>query len=270
MNFFGKYRGTVAANKDPLNLCRIQVSVPAIFGDERNSWAMPCVPYAGKDVGLFMIPPLHANVWVEFEGGDPDYPIWSGCFWGEKELPQNAQVSDPEKVQIFQTDGITLTLSNLEEKSVKKGIVLEVKSPLVEKPLKLIFNKEGIEINHGDVTTTKLLADTIELKNGNATLVTLAKDSIQLKEQAIEIKITQNSIEMICNPASIKLTTSVGITLTNSPSSAKLSASGVELSFTPAAIKIAASGVEANSGGLGVIKISPANVNVNNGALEVT
>jgi len=81
--FFGKYRGKVAANKDPLNLGRIQVSVPAIFGEGRQSWALPCTPYAGKDVGFFTIPPVDANVWVEFEGGDPDYPIWSGCFWGK-------------------------------------------------------------------------------------------------------------------------------------------------------------------------------------------
>ncbi|MEM1243103.1 MAG: phage baseplate assembly protein V [Cyanobacteria bacterium P01_H01_bin.26] len=270
MNFFGKYRGKVTANKDPLNLGRVQVSVPAIFGDEKNSWALPCTPYAGKDIGLFMIPPIQTNVWVEFEGGDPDYPIWSGCFWGEKELPKNAQVSDPDKVQIFQTAGITLTLSNLEEKSVKKGITLEVTKPVVEKPLTLVFNKDGIELNNNDITTAKLLADTIELKNGDATLITLAKDSIQLKEQSIEIKLTQNSIELVCNPASVKLSTSAGIALANNPASAKLSSSGIELSSTPASVKVAASGVEANSGGLGAIKISPASVNVNSGALEVT
>lgn len=270
MEFFGKYRGTVAVNKDPLNLGRIQVSVPAVFGDEKNSWAMPCSPYAGKDVGLFMIPPVNANVWVEFEAGDPDYPIWSGCFWGDKELPKNAQVSDPVKVQVFQTEGITLTLSSLEEKSVKKGITLEVDKPVVDKPLKMVFNANGIELNNNNVTTAHLLAETIELKTGNATTVTLAKDSIQLKEQSIEIKLTPNSIDLSCNPASIKLSTSSGITVANSPTSAKFSASGLELKSTPASVKIGPAGVEANSGGLGAIKISPVSVNVNSGALEVT
>lgn len=270
MNFFGKYRGKVTANKDPLNLGRIQVSVPAIFGDEKNSWAMPCVPYAGKDIGLFLIPPVQSNVWVEFEGGDPDYPIWSGCFWGDQELPKNAQVTDPVKVQVFRTEGITLTLSNLQEKSVKKGITLEVTQPIVEKPLKMIFNADGIELNNNDTTTAKLLADTIELKNGDATLVTLAKDSIQLKEQSIEIKLTQNSIEMTCNPASVRLSTSAGITVTNNPASAKFSTSGIELASTPASLKVAAAGIDANSGGLGSLKIAPTSVNVNSGALEVT
>jgi uncharacterized protein involved in type VI secretion and phage assembly len=53
---------------------------------------MPCTPYAGRDVGFFAIPPVNSNVWVEFEQGDPDYPIWSGCFWGMNELPEAAKV----------------------------------------------------------------------------------------------------------------------------------------------------------------------------------
>jgi len=40
-----------------------------------------------QGVGLFFLPPKGANVWVEFEGGDPDYPIWSGCFWSDGEVP---------------------------------------------------------------------------------------------------------------------------------------------------------------------------------------
>ena len=85
--FFGKYRGTVANNIDPQMMGRVQVSVPSVLGEGQLSWAMPCVPYAGSGVGFFAIPPNGANVWVEFEAGDPDYPIWSGCFWGMGEAP---------------------------------------------------------------------------------------------------------------------------------------------------------------------------------------
>ena len=80
--FFGKYRGKVENNIDPMMLGRVQVSVPAVLGSGQLSWAMPCAPFAGPGVGLFTVPPVGANVWVEFEAGDPDYPIWSGCFWG--------------------------------------------------------------------------------------------------------------------------------------------------------------------------------------------
>ncbi|HEX6229566.1 MAG TPA: phage baseplate assembly protein V, partial [Solirubrobacterales bacterium] len=71
-SYFGKYRGTVEQNLDPLQQGRLQVKVPAVLGDGTLSWAMPCVPYAGSQVGFYAVPPIGANVWVEFEGGDPD------------------------------------------------------------------------------------------------------------------------------------------------------------------------------------------------------
>lgn len=85
--FWGKYRGKVlpGGNMDPLGLYRLLVDVPAVGGTALGSqrWALPCVPYAGPGVGFVALPPVGANVWVEFEGGDPTYAIWSGCFWAE-------------------------------------------------------------------------------------------------------------------------------------------------------------------------------------------
>ncbi len=80
--FYGKYRGTVINNIDPLQLGRIQAMVPDVSGFIPTSWAMPCVPIAGKQMGTFMVPQIGAGVWIEFEQGDPDYPIWVGGFWG--------------------------------------------------------------------------------------------------------------------------------------------------------------------------------------------
>jgi hypothetical protein len=80
--YFGKYRGKVENNLDPQLQGRLQVSVPAVLGSGTLSWAMPNSPYAGAQEGFFAVPPTDSNVWIEFEGGDPDYPIWSGCFWG--------------------------------------------------------------------------------------------------------------------------------------------------------------------------------------------
>jgi uncharacterized protein involved in type VI secretion and phage assembly len=86
---FGKYRGTVSDNADPTNRARLKVRVPAVLGD-LEIWAMPCVPYAGDKAGFFALPESGTGVWVEFEAGDPSYPIWSGFFWSDDQLPAEA------------------------------------------------------------------------------------------------------------------------------------------------------------------------------------
>ena len=52
---------------------------------------MPAAPYAGPGAGFVALPPVGAGVWIEFEQGDPDFPIWSGGWWGSAgELPASA------------------------------------------------------------------------------------------------------------------------------------------------------------------------------------
>lgn len=89
--FYGKYRGSVVDNADPHGMGRLLVSVPDVLGLFPSTWAMPCVPLAGMQSGVFVAPPQRAGVWVEFEGGNPDYPIWTGFFWGSgAEAPATA------------------------------------------------------------------------------------------------------------------------------------------------------------------------------------
>ncbi|HYP19095.1 MAG TPA: phage baseplate assembly protein V [Chloroflexia bacterium] len=157
--FFGKYRGKVAQNIDPMQLGRVQVSVPAVLGEGSMSWAMPCAPYGGPGVGFFTVPPVGANVWVEFEGGDSDFPIWSGCFWGVGEVP--AQPALPQ-MKVWKTDGITLTLSDIPGAG---GVTLEVNPPVVATPLKMVFNASGIELTNG-AASVKLTPASVSLNNG--------------------------------------------------------------------------------------------------------
>jgi Type VI secretion system/phage-baseplate injector OB domain len=80
--FLGKYRGTVVNNEDPLQIGRIQALVPDVSSVMPTSWALPCLPGLGIQYGVCVVPPLGAGVWMEFEQGDPDYPVWTGGFWG--------------------------------------------------------------------------------------------------------------------------------------------------------------------------------------------
>ena len=105
--FFGKYRGTVVNNIDPQQMARIQAQVPDVLALIPSTWAMPAVPLAGRQMGTFVLPPIGSGVWVEFEQGDPDYPIWTGCWWGSAaEVPALALAAPPTMQNIvFQTPG---------------------------------------------------------------------------------------------------------------------------------------------------------------------
>ena len=83
--YYGKYRGIVSAVD--AETCRIKAKVPSVLGDAESGWCMPCVPYAGPQVGIAFLPEEGSGVWIEFEGGDVSYPVWTGCYWREGEVP---------------------------------------------------------------------------------------------------------------------------------------------------------------------------------------
>jgi uncharacterized protein involved in type VI secretion and phage assembly len=153
--FFGKYRGQVVQNLDPQQQGRVQVSCPAVLGEGRMSWALPSAPYAGNGVGFFAIPPVNANVWVEFEGGDPDYPIWSGCFWGTGEAP--AQPAVPG-MKVLKTDAATITLNDLPGAS---GITIETTTGM-----KISLTATGLEITNGQGANIKLSGPQVSINDG--------------------------------------------------------------------------------------------------------
>jgi phage baseplate assembly protein gpV len=86
--FYGKYRGVVT-DVDASTM-RIKASVPAVLPMTPTGWAMPCVPYAGPQVGFLMLPEVGSGVWIEFEAGDVSFPIWTGCYWSTGDIPSAA------------------------------------------------------------------------------------------------------------------------------------------------------------------------------------
>ncbi|HEY5751992.1 MAG TPA: phage baseplate assembly protein V [Chthoniobacterales bacterium] len=112
-HFYGKYRGLVVANDDSTQRGRLQVTVNAVMGEEAV-WAMPCLPYAGDGMGTYLIPEVGAGVWVEFEAGDPSYPIWTGCFWGDGQAPvsERNQTASPTLKVIRSQAGLMVAMDD--------------------------------------------------------------------------------------------------------------------------------------------------------------
>lgn len=162
--FYGKYRGTVTNNIDTDNLGRMQVNVPAVHGGGQLAWAMPSVPYAGMQNCFYAIPPIKANVWVEFEGGDKNHPIWSGCFWGKGEVPSTATSTQPVIPHFaLQTTGQTTFLLS---DNPTDGITLKLISGA-----SIAINATGIKIDNGMGASIELVGPSVKI-NGTAFVVT--------------------------------------------------------------------------------------------------
>ncbi|MGP1374295.1 MAG: phage baseplate assembly protein V [Almyronema sp.] len=155
--FYGKYRGTVVNNVDLKGLGRLQVNVPGVLNGI-TSWAMPCFPWAGLQMGMYLIPPPQAGVWVEFEQGDPDYPIWVGCWWGDADVSSNARQLAPG------TPGVII-------QSLTQGslIISDVPVPPMSAP--------GVMVNSGPASFITI----------DATGITITAPTITLRATAINL-----------------------------------------------------------------------------------
>ena len=146
--FLGKFRGVVSDNQDDKGLGRIRAKVQDVFGTQESGWALPALPYAGKNVGLFLIPPVDALVWIEFEQGDSERPIWTGCFWADGEPPLPRADAKAGNKKVLKTDTCTLTL---DDTSGTGEITIETKDGN-----KIKMSSNGIEIDDGKGGTVKL------------------------------------------------------------------------------------------------------------------
>lgn len=153
--FYGKYRGTVTdVDSDTL---RIKAKVPAVLQEQRTGWCRPCVPYAGDQVGLAFLPEVGTGVWIEFEGGDPSYPIWSGCYWRDGEIPPDATptvkaivTKAPHKI-LLDDDGQSITISDSNDNTVTldgSGITLQRGTK------KIVISDSEVSVNNGALQVT--------------------------------------------------------------------------------------------------------------------
>jgi uncharacterized protein involved in type VI secretion and phage assembly len=158
--YFGVYRGKVEKNIDPEQRGRLLVSVPAVTGSGTLNWAMPSAPFAGDSVGLWAIPPAGANIWVQYEGGNPNQPVWTGCFWGLGQSPASPALAD---LLVAKTKSCTVKLSELP--GPLGGVTIETTAGM-----KIVLSSTGIEITNGSASI-KLQGATVSI-NGQALEVT--------------------------------------------------------------------------------------------------
>lgn len=182
--FFGKYRGVAVETIDPLGLGRILVECPTLSGLRLN-WAMPCVPYAGAGVGAFIAPPIGASVWVEFEGGDLDYPVWTGCFWTEGQSPF---VAGPTSV--LKTDTVTVTVDDRPEGA---GFDVSV-TPAVGDLIRISATDAGLSITVGAMRISAA-GDTVTVASGTSVL-TLTPDTAALSAGSASLFLAEDRVQI--------------------------------------------------------------------------
>ncbi len=163
--YFGKYRATVLNNVDPMFQGRIQVQLGDRYGLFPSTWAMPAFPCAGKGNAMVALPQLASSVWVEFEAGDPDYPIWTGAFWPDPGgfPPLALAAATPVTPNIFfqTTSGTSVTLS---DNPAQQVFIKTVTGAMIT------IGAAGITIMNGQGASIAMVGPSVIINNGALTI----------------------------------------------------------------------------------------------------
>lgn len=193
--YFGKYRGLVIENSDPEHLGRLKVQVPSVLGEEIvTGWALPCVPYGGaENQGFLFIPDVGAGVWVEFEEGDLEFPIWVGTYWskpgGQAEIPypnepdgtEADSKNDPPTRKIIKT---------------AKGHTIQLEDNDGEEMVTIVeaTNSNVITLNRDGIMLTDTSGNSIQMKKDGFILLATQDFTLDASGKAVVIK--ANTIDM--------------------------------------------------------------------------
>lgn len=148
--FYGKYRGVVSSVD--ATTCRIKATVPAVLGDVTTGWCMPCVPYAGPQRGIAFLPEVGSGVWIEFEGGDVSYPVWTGCYWRDGEPPEGVApnvkliVTASGLKVMFNDDEPSITISDPSGNMVTLN---EAGITLAKAEMQIVVGDANVTVNDG-------------------------------------------------------------------------------------------------------------------------
>lgn len=158
----GKFRGTVIDNIDPMQMGRLIVQVADVSNILPSTWAMPCMPFGGIQSGMFAVPAIGSGVWIEYEQGDPDYPIWVGCYWGSAADVPALALATPPGLQnvILQTIGQnTVMISDVPGPT--GGIMLKSTTGAM-----ISISDTGIIISNGQGATIVMSGPSVTINEG--------------------------------------------------------------------------------------------------------
>lgn len=165
--FYGKYRGTVVNNVDPEQRGRIQVMVPDVSGFALTSWALPSLPFGGMQMGFFALPLIGAGVWVEFEQGDIDYPIWVGTYWGSAaEVPALAHLIPPAVPGVVIQTVLQNSILISDVPGPTGGIMLKSTTGAM-----ILINTLGITISNGQGAMIQMTGPSVVINAGALTII---------------------------------------------------------------------------------------------------
>ncbi len=199
---YGKYRGIVIDNSDPQKRARLKLRIPSVLADQDSDWALPCLPYGGlAQQGMFFVPDIDAQVWVEFEEGDIHRPIWVGTFWQQQsDVPEDAAKEEPTTRLFRTTSGHILQFDDEEGAEQFRLFHPADAEMLIDKNGSISFNDasgaqlkmdaEGSEITvedaNGNTLTMNSSGTKVEDSNGN--VIEMAAAGITVEAAKIIIK----------------------------------------------------------------------------------
>jgi uncharacterized protein involved in type VI secretion and phage assembly len=163
--YYGKYRAAVLNNLDPQMQGRIQVQLGDRYGLFPSTWALPAFSFAGKGNGMVALPQIGSSVWIEFEAGDPDYPIWTGAFWpdpaGFPPLALAGATPATPNIHFQTTTGTSITLS---DNPVQQVFVKTLTGATI------VIGTAGITIMNGQGASIAMVGPSVIINNGALTI----------------------------------------------------------------------------------------------------
>jgi uncharacterized protein involved in type VI secretion and phage assembly len=200
--YYGKYRGVVVDNADPEKLGRLKLKVPSLLAEQVTAWALPCMPFGGLAAqGLFCVPDVGAQVWVEFEAGDLSNPLWTGVFWqASGDAPVDYPDDQPTTKAWKTTKGHVLEFEDADDKEQVKlehssgsNVVLDPQGSIAltdsgggSVTLDAENNQLIIEDANGNTMTMTSSGTTVEDANGNK--IEMGPSGITVKGQQVVVE----------------------------------------------------------------------------------